>query len=117
METTRAKDLLLAERRRLEQLLADSAAAGQADRTAANEPGDMFDSAQPLTDEGTDESVTTGISDRLAAVGRAEKRLEEGTYGLSVESGQPIPDDRLEADPAAELTVDEARQRDVAGGA
>jgi RNA polymerase-binding transcription factor DksA len=26
-------------------------------------------------------------------------------------SGQPIPDDRLEADPAAELTIEEARAR------
>jgi DnaK suppressor protein len=39
-------------------------------------------------------------------------RLEEGTYGLSVQSGLPIPDDRLEADPAAELTVDEAQKQD-----
>jgi DnaK suppressor protein len=113
METTHAKELLLAERRRLEQLLSESAAAGQADRTAANEPGDMFDSAQPLTDEGSDESVNSGITDRLAAVGRAEKRLEEGTYGYSIESGLPIPDDRLEADPAAELTIEEARLRDA----
>ncbi len=50
------------------------------------------------------------LQDRLAAVGRAEQRLADGTYGLSVRSGQPIPDERLEADPAAELTVDEARQ-------
>jgi DnaK suppressor protein len=114
MEIARAKELLLAERRRIEQLLEETGAAGDADRTAANQEGDMFDSAQPLTEEGTDESVMDGIRDRLAAVERAEIRLEEGTYGLSVQSGLPIPDDRLDADPAAELTVDEARQQDVA---
>jgi DnaK suppressor protein len=32
-----------------------------------------------------------------------------GTYGRSVRSGEPIPDERLEADPAAELTISEAR--------
>jgi DnaK suppressor protein len=48
----------------------------------------------------------------LAAIDRAEQRLEAGTYGFSVRSGQPIPDDRLEADPAAELTTAEA-QHDV----
>jgi DnaK suppressor protein len=112
MEMARAKELLLAERRRLEQLLEETGAAGEADRTAANQSGDMFDSAQPLTEEGTDESVMAGVRDRLAAVERAETRLEEGTYGLSVQSGLPIPDDRLEADPAAELTVDEVRQHD-----
>ena len=36
-------------------------------------------------------------------------RLDDGTYGRSVRSGQPIPDERLEADPAAELTIEEAR--------
>ena len=46
----------------------------------------------------------------LAALDRAERRLEDGTFGLSVRSGVPIPDDRLEADPAAELTVDEAQR-------
>jgi RNA polymerase-binding transcription factor DksA len=31
-----------------------------------------------------------------------------------VQSGQPIPDARLEADPAAELTVEEAAAREAA---
>lgn len=42
---------------------------------------------------------------------RAEQRLAAGTYGLSVESGRPIPDERLEAVPTAELTVEEERSR------
>jgi DnaK suppressor protein len=43
---------------------------------------------------------------------RAERRLEEGTYGLSVESGQPIPDARLEAIPWAERTAEEQTRYD-----
>ena len=39
---------------------------------------------------------------------RAEQRLDDGTYGRSIRSGDPIPDERLRADPAAELTVEEA---------
>ncbi len=109
MENAKARELLGAERRRVEQLIADMDEAGAADRTAANQPGDMFDSAEPLTEEGTDESVREGLGERLAAIERAEQRLVDGTYGFSVRSGQPIPDDRLEADPAAELTVEEAR--------
>ena len=116
MEIDRAQELLLTERRRVEQLLKDTSEAGQADRTAANQPGDMFDSAQPLTDEGTDESVLAGVRDRLAAIERAEKRLADGSYGYSVQSGLAIPDDRLEADPAAELTIEEARHRDEPDG-
>jgi DnaK suppressor protein len=38
---------------------------------------------------------------------RAGRRLGEGTYGLSVESDEPIPDARLEAIPWAERTVEE----------
>jgi DnaK suppressor protein len=46
---------------------------------------------------------------RLDAIDRALHRLDEGTYGRSTLSGEPIPDERLEADPAAELTIEEAR--------
>jgi DnaK suppressor protein len=108
MEDARAEELLNAERSRVEGLLTDLDTAGAADRDAANQSGDMYDSAEPLTTEGTDESIRTELEDRLAAIGRAEQRLAAGTYGVSVRSGQPIPDDRLEADPAAELTVEEA---------
>lgn len=109
MEDTKAKKLLGAERLRVERLLKDIYDAGVADRVAADQEGDMFDSAEPLTEEGTDDAVRAGLEDRLAAIDRAERRLEAGTYGYSVRSGQPIPDDRLEADPTAELTVEEAR--------
>jgi DnaK suppressor protein len=44
----------------------------------------------------------------LQAIERAEQRLAAGTYGRSVRSGAVIPDERLEADPAAEFTVEEA---------
>jgi DnaK suppressor protein len=44
-------------------------------------------------------------------VERAEARLAAGTYGVSVQSGERIPDERLEARPTAELTVDEERRR------
>ena len=77
---------------------------------AADQEGDMYDSAEPLTTEGTDDAVRAELEDRLAAVGRAEQRLAAGTYGVSVRSGQPIPDERLEADPTAELTVEEAAE-------
>jgi len=108
MEDSKAKELLNAERGRVEGLLKDIDVAGVDDRTAADQEGEMYDSAEPLTTEGTDDAVRAELEERLAAVGRAEQRVEAGTYGLSVRSGQPIPDDRLEADPTAELTVEEA---------
>jgi hypothetical protein len=52
----------------------------------------------------------------VGALERAEARLAAGTYGASVLSGRPIPDERLEAFPLAELTVDEAARDRSLGG-
>jgi len=109
MDENRARELLEAERRRVQALLNETSAAAQDDRAAANEPGDLSDPAERLTAEEGDDAVADGLRDRLAAIVRAERRIEEGTFGKSVRSGEPIPDARLEADPAAELTVEEAQ--------
>ena len=109
MDNERAKEMLAAERLRVERLLAEKTEEREADRTAADQDGDMFDSAEPLTEQGTDDSVAAELRQRLEAIGRAEQRVAAGTYGRSIRSGAPIPDERLEADPAAELTVEEAQ--------
>ena len=70
----------------------------------------MTEPAEPLVSEQVDDAIAAGLRDRLDAIGRAEQRLAAGTYGRSVRSGAVIPDERLEADPAAELTVPEAEQ-------
>jgi RNA polymerase-binding transcription factor DksA len=54
-----------------------------------------------------DQAVATTLQRELASVVRAETRIAQGTFGLSVESGARIPDDRLEAEPLAERTVEE----------
>jgi len=109
MDENVARKRLIAERGEVARLLKDAESAGAADRAAEGEPGDYADSAQPLTAQGMDDAVAEAFQSRLAAIDRALKRLDEGTYGLSVRSGQPIPTARLEADPAAELTIEEAR--------
>lgn len=109
MDDERARELLNAERTRVESLLDAVTGDGQSDRSDANNEGDMSNSSESLVSEGIDDAVAQALSRRLAAIGRAEQRLAAGTYGRSVASGQPIPDERLEADPAAELTVEEAQ--------
>jgi DnaK suppressor protein len=108
MDDDKARELLAAERLRTKRLLHNVTADRQNDETAANQDGDMFDSAEPLTLEGTDDAIVAELQGRLEALDRAEERLDAGTYGYSIRSGDRIPDDRLEADPAAELTVEEA---------
>ncbi len=110
MDPEHARTLLRRERSRVEALLQDTEGAGQEDRATANEPGDLADPAERLTAEETDDAITAGLRERLAALERAELRIKDGTFGYSIQSGVPIPDARLEADPAAELTVEEAQQ-------
>jgi DnaK suppressor protein len=110
MDQDRARELLRTERARVQGLLGDTARAAREDRDAANQPGDMTDPSEPLTDEEIDDAVVAGLQDRLAAVERAEQRIGEGTFGYSILSGEPIPDERLEADPTAELTEEESQR-------
>ncbi|HEY6310270.1 MAG TPA: hypothetical protein VIY52_05615 [Streptosporangiaceae bacterium] len=111
MDQDRARSLLITERDEVRGLLKDSEAAGQDDRVAEveSEAEDNADAALALTEEGEDDALAESLRDRLDVIERALHRLDNGTYGKSIRSGEPIPDERLEADPAAELTIDEAR--------
>ena len=114
MDEEQARARLNAERAEVMNLLGDAELAGQLDRATEDdvaELGDSIDAAQPLTAEGMDDSIADTLRERLDAIDRALQRLDDGTYGRSVRSGVPIPDERLDADPAAELTVEEARAR------
>lgn len=108
MDDQRAKELLKAERQRVEELLEASAPADAEDRTDVDEPRDNGDMAQDLNLGGVGDAIQDSLRDRLAALDRADERLAAGTFGISLQSGNPIPDERLEVDPTAELTVDEA---------
>jgi DnaK suppressor protein len=103
MDQTQARALLAGERARLQRLLQAEAGEPQ-----AAELGDDVDDAARRTAEETGTAVGQLLRARFAALERAEARLAAGSYGRSVRSGQPIPDERLEADPLAELTVEEA---------
>jgi len=111
MDEQRARALLETERTEVLDLLKGTEEAGQQDRESGLEIGDSADAAQPLEAEGMDDAIEESLRDRLGALDRALARLDSGIYGRSIRSGVPIPDERLEADPAAELTVEEAAER------
>jgi DnaK suppressor protein len=109
MDPDRARELLTAERERIARALRQ-----RRHQDDAGEEADEFDPANLASDlyqDEFDDSLAEDLRDQLAAVERAEARLAAGTYGRSILSGQPIPDERLEIVPTAELTVDEERQR------
>ena len=104
MDPDRARKLLAAERARIERSLA------HLERQDTGEPADEKDpgnQASDLYQDELDEGLSDDLREELAAVARAEARLAAGTYGLSIESGKPIPDERLEALPTAERTAEE----------
>ena len=114
MDESRARKLLVKERDEVAPLLRDTEQEAETGlETNDDIPRDYGDEALPLTEQGNDEAVAEELQDRLDAIDRALARLDAGTYGRSVLSGKPIPDERLEADPAAELTVEEARAREA----
>jgi RNA polymerase-binding transcription factor len=106
MDPNRARELLGAERLRIERALAGARPEDDGEITDLSDPANE---ATDLYQDEYDEGLVDDLREQLAAVERAERRLAAGTYGLSIESGQPIPDERLEILPAAELTADEER--------
>jgi DnaK suppressor protein len=105
MDETRARALLAAERDRIEAGLAAAGRDPSLEGDELREPGDR-DSEDLYLGE-LSAARREELERDLAALDRAEARLAAGKYGLSVESGNPIPDARLEALPLAERTVEE----------
>jgi len=102
VDPDRAHQLLERERERIERALTDLDPEPADDR---DEPGE--DGSQDLYQKEFDEGRAEDLREQLEALERAEARLAAGTYGRSVESGMPIPDERLESLPTAERTVQE----------
>jgi DnaK suppressor protein len=104
MDPDRARELLARERQRIERALAPL---GHVDTGEEADELDPANLASELYQDEFDEGLADDLREELAAVQRAEARLAAGTYGFSIESGKPIPDERLEALPTAERTAEE----------
>jgi DnaK suppressor protein len=109
MDRDHARQLLARERERIENAIADLRREAPDESDARVEPGDEDD--EGLYQDEFDAGRAQDYEEQLAALERAEARLADGTYGVSVDSGEPIPDQRLEAYPLAERTVDEEERR------
>lgn len=111
MDPERAADNLARERARVENSLAalaeDTGTGPGSLAAAAADPGEPADRADALVQRELDNALEGRLRFELEAIGAAEERLRAGTYGKSVESGEEIPDERLEAIPWAERTLEE----------
>jgi DnaK suppressor protein len=101
-----ARELLRRERERIESALADT---GRVRRSELDEIDTETEKGEDTSfvDEEVDDALATQLRAELEAVERADQRLADGAYGFSVESGEPIPAERLETVPWAERTPEE----------
>jgi DnaK suppressor protein len=106
VDPDRAHELLSGERARIERGLRRLGHEDTGEPPDVADPGNL---ASELYEDELDEGLANDLREQLAAVERAEARLAAGTYGLSIESGTPIPDERLEAIPTAERTAQEEK--------
>ena len=111
MNEQHARELVARERTRIEALLAEQVGEVRADGSLQRQQtGEYEDAASALDSESVSVALAADLREQLAAVERAEERLAGGTFGRSIESGSSIPDERLEAEPLAERTIEEQRE-------
>jgi DnaK suppressor protein len=107
MDERQARALVAAERARIEStlngLIGDVSSEGALKR---QQTGDHEEGGE-LATEMVESAMVAALRAQLIDVERAEARIAAGTYGRSVESGAVIPDERLEAEPLAERTIEE----------
>lgn len=124
MDLERARARLEAERERL--LANRRALTGETGTTGAGDQstGELSSFDQHPGDLGTETyeqeqtaTLIAQVDQELEDVEAALKRVDDGTYGFSVLSGDPIPDERLEALPAARYTVEEQARLERGAGA
>jgi DnaK suppressor protein len=112
------------QRRKLTQLREELLRATQAGETeeaeirsqSLGEAHESEDDAQKLATLDIDGAAVERSMQRLTRIERALQKIEDGTYGLSDASGDPIPRARLEAMPEAIYTLSELRAREPADG-
>jgi DnaK suppressor protein len=117
------KSFLEQKRRELNELrerVSGTRATEEAEQAAVNanasgEAREFEDDAQKLVTLELEGSLEARDTARLTNIERALRKIEEGTYGLSDESGEPIPIERLNAVPDAIYTLEEQDALDKKG--
>ena len=113
MESDLARQRLADERARLDGVKATFDDEHLTDQSESDSTGELSSYDQHQADMGTetferekDLSILEQVEAELAAVEHALRRLDDGTYGTCEVCGTPIPDERLEAMPAARLCLE-----------
>ena len=114
MDKRRARELVAQERERIEAALRGlTGEVAEENDLEGQQEGESHEGSA-LATVMVDDALIANLRTELQAVERAEARIESGTYGRSIDSGAPIPDERLEVQPLAERTVEDQREFDAA---
>jgi DnaK suppressor protein len=116
IDADRARELLVRERERVEAALADLGRERVSQLAEIDNEQSSDDDAETIVEEEVDDAVARSLRQELEQIARAEQRLEDGSYGLSVDSGDPIPAGRLERVPYAERTIEEQQHHEKRNG-
>lgn len=79
---------------------------------ADGEEADPLDAANNIEDLVTNVPLVEKLEDRHIDIVDALEKIENGTFGLCEVSGEPIPLERLKANPAARTTVEYADEEE-----
>ncbi|HVZ76000.1 MAG TPA: TraR/DksA C4-type zinc finger protein [Candidatus Paceibacterota bacterium] len=98
MQTEHFKQKLEEELKTLDTQIADNADAPHEEDASATEPDEVADKIEDLEEE---QEENAGLRARRNDVKAALDKISRGAYGVCEVGGEPIEEDRLEADPAA----------------
>jgi RNA polymerase-binding protein DksA len=117
VDTDRFREALLEERTRVEAAIQNlhDENPGTLSEDAGEETAydnHLADTATETYDRELDYTLEENSEHVLADIDAALKRIEEGTYGICTNCGEPIAVERLEALPWATLCIDCKRDRE-----
>lgn len=116
IDKAHARELLRRARERVESSLADLEQVRESELEEIDTSINPLDDGEVIEEKQVDDALAEQLRAELEAVERAEKRLEDGTYGFSIDSGEPIPAERLETIPWAERTAEEQERYERSHG-
>jgi DnaK suppressor protein len=119
VSTDHFRELLLGERKRIEQAreqLQNDHPGSMTDETGDLVTGSWGDHLGDTASETHDRELDYGLEESadqvLGDIDAALKRIDDGTYGMCEVCGRPIGEERLEARPWATLCIDDQRKRE-----
>ncbi len=113
-DSDHARERLLHERDRVTALISGLRSEGL-DQEEADQTGELTHYDQHPADQGSetferekDLSILERLETELAEIEAALQRVDDGTYGVDEETGEPIDPERLDALPTARTNVNRA---------